>query len=167
VRHPYDWYPATDLAVLERVCEQWLTSAAHHGAVVEVGSWTGQSAEVIVQYAPDLICVDPWDGRTFNKAGEAYTLFKQNLPSVARFRCGWREFAEVFDGPLAFCHIDAVHEYDDVRENILAFKPLLIPGGVLCGHDANDGRFPGLTAAVADTLPHAQSEEHVWWWTKP
>jgi hypothetical protein len=171
--HPYDWYPSKDYAVLEMVCDRFWRGAAAPpgGAVVEIGSWTGQSAELIASYDSSLICVDPWGigvGEWWGPpAVEAYDVFRRNLPTVTRFRCGWQEFAAVFDGPLAFAHIDAVHEYEDVKGNVEAFLPILAPGGVLCGHDANDGRFPGLDAAVVECLPDVEVSEHVWWWQKP
>lgn len=51
--------------------------------------------------------------------------------------------------------IDAAHDYQSVKEDVLAWQPLLKPGGLLCGHDYAAGRG-GVVAAVNDVLPKAR-----------
>lgn len=171
-RHPQLWYPESELAILNRILDDYQVRRAP-GMNVEVGSWTGQSAMLISEKLGPLSCVDPWGDMTYADrpdltAGYSYPIFCENtkhLP-ITRFRCGWEEFFEVFDGPLAFLHIDAVHEYDHVKGNIDAALPYLSSGGVLCGHDWTSW-FPGVEEAVRECLGDVFHEERVWWWTKP
>jgi hypothetical protein len=167
--HPQNWYPPGDMAELEKACD--LVSA--HGAAVEVGCFTGQSTEMIAGKLGTVLAVDPWGKMDYADrpdldAGYAYPRFVENtkhLP-VVRFRCGWEAFFEVFDGPLAFIHIDAVHEYDHVRGNIIAALPYADRGTVFCGHDYVD-HFPGVARAVSEIFPQHHvggTGQRVWRW---
>ena len=46
-------------------------------------------------------------------------------------------------------HIDAAHEYDDIREDIRLWWPLVAPGGVLLGDDFNPV-WPGVVRAAKE-----------------
>jgi cephalosporin hydroxylase len=60
------------------------------------------------------------------------------------------------DESLTWVHLDARHDYDSVVADITAWRPKVVPGGWLSGDDYNDYSWPGVVAAVRDTLPHAQ-----------
>ena len=44
--------------------------------------------------------------------------------------------------------IDATHSEESVREDIQLWAPKVRPGGIVCGHDYNNKRFPGVKIAV-------------------
>lgn len=48
--------------------------------------------------------------------------------------------------------IDASHTYDALRKDIIAWREVLQPGGILCGHDLHPD-FPEVERAVMKTLP--------------
>jgi SAM-dependent methyltransferase len=66
------------------------------------------------------------------------------------------------DGSLDWVHLDARHDYDSVVADIEAWRPKLKPGGWLSGDDYHPYAWPGVVAAVGDTLPDAD----VWWSTQ-
>lgn len=72
------------------------------------------------------------------------------------------------DASLAWVHIDARHDYDSVRADIAAWLPKVVDGGWLSGDDYDAGQWPGVFAAVADSLPEAQPWSQCQWrWVKP
>jgi hypothetical protein len=69
------------------------------------------------------------------------------------------------DGSLTWVHIDARHDYDSVVADIGAWAPKIQRGGWLSGDDYHDEWWPGVVAAVNDTLPDARPwESDQWRW---
>jgi cephalosporin hydroxylase len=60
------------------------------------------------------------------------------------------------DESLTWVHLDARHDYDSVVADITAWRPKVAPGGWLTGDDYDEYAWPGVVAAVRDTLPQAQ-----------
>jgi hypothetical protein len=130
---------------------------------VEVGSWKGKSsAFMAVEIANsgkniDFYCVDHFLGdeqagwnsslyETFTRNMEPLKDYYKvlNMPSV--------EAAKKFeDLSLDFVFIDAAHDYENVKKDVLAWKPKVKIGGVLAGHDYND-LHPETMKAVDEVL---------------
>jgi Methyltransferase domain len=71
--------------------------------------------------------------------------------------------ADLFgDESLAWVHVDARHDYDSVTADIAAWAPKVRHGGWSSGDDYDPWQWPGVVAAVRDTLPDAT----VWWSTQ-
>jgi len=78
-------------------------------------------------------------------------------------------------GSLDFVYIDAAHDYQNVKEDLAAWYPLVRPGGLLCGHDYVDVYKCGVMAAVDEFAatpgipPLEVTREHwgTWMFTKP
>jgi cephalosporin hydroxylase len=68
---------------------------------------------------------------------------------------------------VKFCWIDAAHDYDSVRTDILAWMPKVEVGGVLAGHDWNGKPDDGVVRAVRELLPRAElgvgQNRNCWW----
>lgn len=147
------------------------------GDVVEVGCWEGRSTIALANAAHPAVvhAVDTWEGSpgeiSWDLAHErdvAYR-FAQNIEdhtagNVQAHRMGWRDYFTANRTPVKFIHIDAEHTYREVRDNIEAVLPLLVPGGVVCG---DDNHHPPVQQAVIDTLgPDTRVTASLWWWQR-
>jgi predicted O-methyltransferase YrrM/GR25 family glycosyltransferase involved in LPS biosynthesis len=145
---------------------------------VEIGSWKGKSsAYMAVEIANsnkkiDFYCVDTWEGSIEHAGMEElprlYDIFIDNMRPVESYYFPLKlkslEAVSKFeDKSLDFVFIDASHEYEDVKNDIIAWLPKVKPGGVLAGHDYYiDGYdwFPGVKQAVNEQLDNFEVEEN-------
>lgn len=152
-----------------------LARQAPAGALLEIGCWEGRSTIAIAQcLAPRVLhCVDHWQGNTdedpdhtsgrIARERDVYATFQNNIRrctagNVIIHRSSWQDAFAVgrpmvwLDEPIAFLHLDASHDRASVRACLLAVKPLLADGAILCGDDAYDAR---VIAGVRDVFPDA------------
>ncbi len=154
----------------------WLAEQAQqHRRIVEVGSWLGRSAVALAGNCPGWVyCVDLWDGNLAPgisgggwTAEACYAAFKANTAGrrVLTFR-GPSASAAVLMQSQRFdmIFLDADHSYEAVRADIQAWRPLLSPGGLLCGHDFSE-EFDGVRRAVRELLPgFGLGPGWLWYW---
>lgn len=120
--------------------------------IVEVGSWKGRSisflsVECINQSKfPKIYAVDTWEGSAEHKDYDVvkdkklFDLFKNNIKPISHLVTPIRkkstEAAKDFDdSSVKFIFIDAAHDYQSVKEDIAAWYPKVIKGGIIAGHD--------------------------------
>lgn len=170
------WIPDV---TLQRLRELVRSTADLTGAVIEFGVWEGRSFVAIAEAAEPrpAHAVDHWYGSisdddvTLQLARErdVFAAFSENIEHlgwVVTHRMSTSDFMLTWSQPIAFLHLDADHGYDSVKRQILWALPLLASGGVLCGDDYSD-RWPGVVAAVRETLPSATVEHNMWIYRKP
>lgn len=173
-------------------CRKWLRKRVRRvtrgGLVVEVGSWRGRSTKVLADYLPPLAtlyAVDTWLGtpddpeqhdRLYAGAGDVYADFCANLvgPIASRRLIPLRmtslegalELRERHGaGSFDMVFIDADHRYEAVHADILAYLPLVRPGGILGGHDFG---WPGVERAVNELLPgYRHGKSSIWEYRVP
>jgi predicted O-methyltransferase YrrM len=147
----------------------WLAEQARkYHSIVEVGSWLGRSTRAMADNTNGLIyAVDTWKGtpgdEKFPKEPhEGYFLdeFTRNLGdhlwngTVTALRMTSLEAAAKFAAngtKFDFVFIDGAHDLDSVRNDILAWRPLVEKGGLLSGHDYDWG-YPGVVHAVTQLI---------------
>jgi hypothetical protein len=102
-------------------------------------------------------CVDTWEGSIEHKTYDViteeklYDIFLSNIEPVKHIvnpvRMTSIEASKLYDdNSLDFVFIDASHEYEDVKQDILAWLPKVKIGGILAGHDYDT--FEGVNRAV-------------------
>ena len=151
---------------------------------VEVGSWKGKSSaymavEIINSGKNiDFFCVDTWKGSDEHSDSQKHQLFEKflkNIEPVASYikplRMTSLQAANTFkDQSIDFCFIDASHDYENVKNDILAWLPKVKRDGIMGGHDyhANGQYWPGVAKAVHECIPRdkLQSEGDWWWYEK-
>ncbi len=178
------WYSEPELAMLETATR---FVKPLDGAIVEIGCWEGRSTMVIANacYPEVLIAVDTWAGSSSEhpnhdtvriaRARDVFAVFRANMQIATRgnvdlHRSEAITFLKSWQAPIKFCHIDAAHDYDSVRETIELLLPRLVPGAVLFGHDyqsAHAGRADlngGVERAVRATLPAWVTRGNNWYY---
>lgn len=132
---------------------------------VEVGSWKGKSSSFMaVEIANsnktiDFYCVDTWEGSVEHKnqydLDTLYETFIHNMSPLEKYYTPLKmtsvEASEKFeDNSLDFVFIDASHEYEDVKQDIISWLPKIKNGGIIAGHDyyLEYDYYPGVKQAV-------------------
>ena len=138
----------------------FLLNARHlTGTAVEIGVDEGIYSEYLLEYwhGQRLISVDPWlemppdeytDTCNTSQATmeEKYETTRRRLAGFGDRSEIWRETsvqaaARVTPGSLDFVYLDARHSYEGVTEDLQVWFPLVRRGGLMAGHDYNDGVF--------------------------
>jgi hypothetical protein len=159
-----DWFTFPDLY------SRMVKKATNGSIFVEVGSWKGKSsaymATEIINSNKDIqfFCVDTWKGSIEHEGmelGNLYETFLNNMKPLESYYFPLKitsiEASKKFkDNSLDFVFLDASHEYEDVKTDILAWLPKLKSGGVLAGHDyykeSETDCFPGVSKATDELL---------------
>ena len=163
---------------------EWLASHAEgRQMIAEIGSWTGRSTLALAcNTTGKVFAVDTWNGSdngdlkdviANHYPGWVFDQFRQNTEDCTNIyvkRLPSLVAARLFE-PQTFdlVFIDAAHDYVSVLNDIRTWLPLLKRGGILCGHDYCDERWPGVTKAVDELFPHRllmtpnNGERSIWW----
>jgi hypothetical protein len=166
-----DWYNGEQALFVANLARQ----APQEGACVEIGAWEGKSTVVLAQrLAPRLLhVVDHWQGNPDECDDHPATvaaaerdvmgdyvhnmdrLTDGNYTTIYRSWQDWiAEWPRCADDPrIAFLHLDAAHDRASVRDCLLAVKPFLVDGAILCGDDAF---AEPVRLGVGDVFPDAK-----------
>lgn len=151
--------------------------------VIEVGTWKGASADRMMKMMEkkgNVICVDTWLGapefwvknydlKRIKGYPSVFYTFTKNMKAlgyenhIAPLPLSSIQAADLLDhhGVKAdIIYIDAAHEYDAVKQDILAYHKLLKPGGIMMGDDFH---WPGVEKAVKEVLPAYKLNGVVWY----
>ncbi len=74
--------------------------------------------------------------------------------------------SEIEDESIDIVFIDADHSYEGVRDDIMYWAPKVKSGGIVCGHDYDVPRFPGVRKAVLEFFEEKYVQvvsDNVWW----
>lgn len=154
--------------------------------MVEVGVDSGSLSESMLRHVPRLrvIGVDPYPDvyggvpsvQRVDKMGSRH-LYNIALSKYEQFseRAELQRLTSVIAAgnwksqPIDIVYIDAEHDFDSCRADIMAWYPLVRPGGIIAGDDYQSAY--GVPWAVHDQLPLGVTlnlaPHGVWWWKKP
>lgn len=153
-------------------------------AIVEVGCWLGHTTRVLAGATPGTVwAVDHWLGTPNDCATQANfypevdalgaeRIFGEFVRNIAGFdNVKVMRMSSVEAATLAAQHgkrfdmifIDADHSYDAVCEDIRAWRELLMPRGLLCGHDYRKS-CSGVRHAVDELVPARRIGPDAIWW---
>lgn len=158
---------------------------------VEVGCKEGRTVAHVLRECPKVnaIAIDPWmpQDATDDPTKETYetwdfkkieTQFWNNIGpnknrclmkrvegSLAAACWSLSDFQDVIKGHADVVFIDALHDYESVKEDIALWWPLVRQGGYLAGHDYNH-KWPGVMRAVAEhfnLMDVCLGPDSMWW----
>jgi hypothetical protein len=138
------------------------------GTYVEVGTCFGGFADFLLSNTActKMYCIDPYKNfspdvykDTLNsyspddydkKYRYVWSLLKKNFgDKVELIRTTSVEASELFENKTVdVCYIDANHEFEYVRKDILAWLPKMKAGGVLCGDDVESLEPPHENSSI-------------------
>lgn len=125
---------------------------APDSVAVEVGCWTGESAEVACQFVGTLHCVDPWPEPHWADKEPVFDARMALRPNVRKIKKPSHEASEDFeDEALDLVYLDGLHDYPHVTRDLLCWVRKVKPGGWVAGHDYDD-EHPGVVRAVNEIL---------------
>lgn len=160
------------------------------GIFVEIGCWKGKSGTAIANTInpKKLYCVDTWKGNidegnitgkihpTVKEAenNDIFLQFKNNIEkytegNVIPIRKDCFKYLEELNEKVAFCHIDASHDYPSVKKTIEMLLPHTKKGTILCGDDFKSANIKrkdllgGVEKAVRECLPNFNHDRNFWW----
>ncbi len=137
-------------------------------AIVEVGSWAGGSAAWLSTGArlglgARLTCVDPWEDWIDPPEGQEIVTGDAALANlqeitdpayVTALRAPSLTVAPMWTKPIGLLFIDGLHTYEACRDDLAAWTPYVVPGGVVVTHDYM-------------TDPTPERLERYWWTEGP
>jgi predicted O-methyltransferase YrrM len=119
--------------------------------VVEIGCYAGESSEIFAGIAGTVICVDPWEKCEEEDIEAAEKKFDELLlkhGNIVKCKCTSAEYAPMIqDSSVHLVYIDGNHDEAHAREDIAIWRPKIIPGNYISGHDYN-AIHPGVMRAV-------------------
>lgn len=174
-------------ALQVKVAHECVKKRGKKMVIVEVGSFTGRSAVAMADGVEpgqdfELHCVDHFQGsgtdftRTLvrqlaKKYGPdvLYKAFERRMKdaglydSVHVHRMSSLEAAKQWDKskPIDVLFLDAGHTYEELRDDIAAWKPLMAEDGLIIGHDYCK-EFPGVEQAVVEAFGDATVIHSLW-----
>lgn len=152
---------------------EWLAVQARgRRTIIEVGSWKGRSTKALAATTPGTVyAVDHWLGSKSERGdihAEAsgggdvvFKAFQENLSGeiasgkVVVVRMDSKDAAKELSrrGIIPdMVFIDAEHSYEATRREIETWRPMLLKGGLLSGHDYQP-EWAGVVRAVDELVP--------------
>lgn len=160
MKHYYEniqgWFSDEEL---QKIYAEMVNKFPDGSHFVEIGSWKGKSAAfmgVEIINAGKKIkfdCIDSWEfldavyveNPEINKMKHtAFNEFLKNIEPlkdvITYYKINSIEGSKLFtDESLDFVYIDASHEYENVKEDLIHWYPKVKRGGVIAGHDYGAG----------------------------
>ena len=111
--------------------------------VVEVGSFSGISSELFALHCKKIHCVDIWDSyweiadkQVVEFAEWSFDRMAAKYDNVVKIKNKSILAANQFeDKSIDFVYIDAAHDYESVKTDLISWIPKVKPGGFIAGHD--------------------------------
>lgn len=137
--------------------------------LIEIGSWTGESAKIFSDYFRTVICVDPWDIENAPEpmkidveiAEAMMNKMAKIKKNIIKIKGTSIEVAKNIEDKFDVVYIDALHDYDNVKADILAWNDKALK--FIGGHDYRDNT-DGVIKAVNEIFGKPDRTFKDWSW---
>jgi predicted O-methyltransferase YrrM len=112
--------------------------------MIEIGSYIGESTIMFAENFKKVLAIDPhqtYDEIDENKYAPSHLVYDEFIKNTKTFNNiehirktsddAFLDIKEMFD----FVYIDGLHTYEQVKKDILNYKPLIKETGIIGGHD--------------------------------
>ncbi|MCK9273067.1 class I SAM-dependent methyltransferase [Candidatus Gracilibacteria bacterium] len=123
--------------------------------ICEIGSYEGKSSEMFAIFCKEIYCIDVF---TNNAVEETFDKMLQNYDNIKKIKNSSINAAELFSDHFFDCvYIDANHDYNSVKQDILLWRNKVKFGGFLSGHDYHYGAG-GVYEALQELYKYTEIE---------
>ena len=128
------------------------------GTMIEIGTFTGESTvlfgdhfEKVIGIDPMLQDYDPQDPTSKFNFNEVLEMFNERTKSYDNIsliqKTSDDALGKLTGRTFDFIYIDGIHQYENVKRDIINYLPMVKKGGVIGGHDYGPS-WPGVKQAV-------------------
>ena len=163
--------------------ERLISLIPDKSTMVEVGCFRGRSlcsvADLLVKKKIQVLAIDMFDNVTYTY-DESHVIsrrkgmasdFQDNIEEfglkeqVTSYTMSSVAAATLLAPRASLIFLDAAHDYTSVKADIDAWGPLVLKGGILCGHDYAE-YCPGVIKAVNERCRKFEVHNEIWSATK-
>jgi predicted O-methyltransferase YrrM len=128
------------------------------GTMIEIGTFTGESTVIFGDHFKKVIGVDPMlqdydvqDPTSKFNFNEVLDMFNDRVKDYKNISLVQKTSDDAVldfnDESFDFIYIDGIHQYENVKQDIINYLPKVKKGGVIGGHDYGP-HWPGVKVAV-------------------
>ena len=128
------------------------------GTMIEIGTFTGESTVLFGDHFENVIGIDPmlqdYDEQdptskfNFNEVLEMFNERTKSYDNISLIQKTSDDALKQLTGKtFDFIYIDGIHQYENVKRDIINYLPMVKKGGVIGGHDYG-GPWTGVKQAV-------------------
>lgn len=137
-----------------------ISNIPNKGTMIEIGTFTGESTVIFGDHFENVIGIDPmlqdYDVQdptskfNFNEVLDMFVDRTKGYDNIQLITKTSDDAVNDFnDGVFDFVYIDGIHQYENVKQDILNYLPKIKKGGVIGGHDYGP-TWPGIEKAVTE-----------------
>lgn len=128
--------------------------------MIEIGSYIGESTTIFAQNFKEVLAIDPHE--TYqeideNKFAPSHLVYDEFIKNISKYN-NIKHIRKTSDdahiniyNTYDFVYIDGLHTYEQVKKDILNYKPYIKEAGIIGGHDYLDN-WIGVKKAVDEML---------------
>jgi predicted O-methyltransferase YrrM len=132
-------FPQNSLKGLYDLIQEHITPETK---MVEVGSFSGVSSELFALHCKEINCVDRWEeyheinSPEIIEGERRFDELMVKYSNIKKIKLSSEEASNMFENEsLDFVYIDAAHDYENVKKDILYWLPKIKLNGIMAGHD--------------------------------